>query len=460
MANEQDRQRCLDQLVWATQQLNPDVKLEQLTKTADLIVQTMTGPWRYFHTPDHIFEVGGEDDPIEMLAALFHDLVYVQVDQSLGINLSWYISPFIKETAGQLYIRDTNELPKDEIFDLVTAIFGFSPGQLLSPLAGQNEFLSALVSAKTLDSLLPRRYLAEITACIEATIPFRPKLHSGVTVGEALHDRLEEANSRFQLGMTATEIRDAAQRSIRLANRDVGNFAHPDSAYFLSNTWNLMPETNHNLKNSNSYTVYEYRIALQKMEGFLSFLKPELVFHKFHNEPTEQEYQEMVERTRHNLEVSRLYLGTKLVSIAVLEALSTHLGRDVPISTMMGELPTSGVASMGLEQLLPKVPQPCLPKTDLEAEVLNLLEHGLARSTSYDLKNSPLATFIAKSLGFAEVRRLLVKAREFFQGVITAENFLAECSPALVRVVTEVILKIFENRKAVLNRLMDLQSVA
>ncbi len=34
----------------------------------------MTREWRYFHTPNHIFEVGSSQDAIEVLAALFHDL--------------------------------------------------------------------------------------------------------------------------------------------------------------------------------------------------------------------------------------------------------------------------------------------------------------------------------------------------------------------------------------------------
>ncbi|HZX00624.1 MAG TPA: hypothetical protein VFF45_00105 [Bacilli bacterium] len=55
----------------------------------------MTGPWRYFHTPNHIFEVGGTDDPIEVLAALFHDIVYVQVDRGIQFNVAHFLTPFI-----------------------------------------------------------------------------------------------------------------------------------------------------------------------------------------------------------------------------------------------------------------------------------------------------------------------------------------------------------------------------
>lgn len=94
---EQEYQKCLDKLVWATNHLQVEVSQTKLEQIAELIVQPMTGPWRYFHTPDHIFEVGGSTDPIEVLAALFHDLVYVQVDQSVNFNLAYYISGLIKE---------------------------------------------------------------------------------------------------------------------------------------------------------------------------------------------------------------------------------------------------------------------------------------------------------------------------------------------------------------------------
>ncbi len=55
LEQENDRQQCLDKLVWATNKLNVTIETRDLLKIADLIVQTMTGPWRYFHTPDHIF---------------------------------------------------------------------------------------------------------------------------------------------------------------------------------------------------------------------------------------------------------------------------------------------------------------------------------------------------------------------------------------------------------------------
>ena len=104
--NTDYNQQCLSKLIWAMQKLNIEMDYTEMPKIAELIVQTMTGPWRYFHTPNHIFEVGGEDDPIEVLAALFHDVVYVQVDQSVNFNLTYYIVPFVRQVGEHLVIRE------------------------------------------------------------------------------------------------------------------------------------------------------------------------------------------------------------------------------------------------------------------------------------------------------------------------------------------------------------------
>lgn len=446
----QDQQRCSERLIWAIEQLQGKVNQSQLDKISGLIIQTMTGPWRYFHTPEHIFEVGDSGDAVEVLAALFHDLVYVQVDQGISVNISSYISPFVEEIGGQLFIRKREDLPSDRPFELVMTIFGFAPQQGLAPTAGQNEFLSAVIAGKSLESLLALDLVAQIAACIEATIPFRPRLDSGLTASDRLYQRLIAANQTFGFGWSETKTIEAVERAVRVANRDVENFASPSSAHFLDNTWNLIPETNHDLKNSNSYTVQGYRTSIQKMEGFMNFLKPELVFQRFQNEPAEDTYQALLQRTAKNLEVSRLYLGTKLVSIAIIEALSLRIGRQIPISTMMGELPSLGLTAPQLEHFLPEIPVYCEPETAIEKDVLELLEKGRSLDSFYDVKNSPIATFVVKSIGFAEVRQLLGHARDFFKGTISAEEFLAKCRSNVVWTVTNGILELFESRKIAL----------
>jgi hypothetical protein len=443
----QDQERCLAKLQWAIQQLEGEADPAQLSKTAELVIQTMTGPWRFFHTPEHIFEVGESGDAIEVLAALFHDLVYVQVDQGVSVNISGYISAFVKEITGQLVIRARTELPNDTMFEMVSQLFGFVPEQVLLPAAGQNEFLSAVIAAKFLEHALPAAQIAQVVACIEATIPFRSHSASGLSPSDRLYERLHHVNHVMSFGWSDEQLSSVVQRSVRLANRDVENFAYPSAADFLDNTWNLLPETNHDLKNANSYTVHGYRVSLQKMEGFMYYLKPELVFQIFRSEPSALVYQQLITRTQRNLDVARLYLGSKLLSIAVIEALSQRLGRDIPLATMMGELPSQGRSVAQLENFLPQLSMAVAPATDLEWDVLSLVEKGRGQASSYDIKNSPVATYIIKSIGFAESRRLLAQAKDFFKGTLTAEAFLKACDRTVVETITNGIVQVFENRK-------------
>ncbi|MEG4507699.1 hypothetical protein QUA81_18540 [Microcoleus sp. F6_B4] len=447
-----EQKRCLDCLVSSIEQLGGRVDIPKLEQIAELIIQTMRGPWRYFHTSEHIFEVGGSVDPIEVLAALFHDLVYVQVDQGVSFNISSALCPFVKEVRSQLVIRDETELPDDAMYQLVASVFGFIPGKTLSPFGGQNEFLSAVIAAKSLEPFLLPSTIAEIAACIEATIPFRPVAPSGLSAIELLHQRLVSINRDFNLGWSYAEIVEVVKRAVRLANRDVENFASRNSSNFLDNTWNLMPETNHELTNVNSYTVAGYRRSLQKMEGFLNFLKPELVFQQFMQEPDDETYANLIARTRKNIEVAKLYLGVKLITIAILEALSYRLGRDIPLSTMMGELRAPGFKTSVLEDYLPNRQSAYPLESQLQREVLDLLEIGRNQESRYDIKNSPVSTFIIKSIGFAETENFLKKAQDFFAGHISSEEFLSYCSPDVIETISSGVMKLFDSRKTALGK--------
>ena len=239
MKVEQGYEKCLEKLTWATTALKVEVPPNQLAEIAELIVQPMTGPWRYFHTPNHLFEVGGNSDAIEVLAALFHDQVYVQVDSSINFNLSYYLAFFIQEVQGQLKIRDDRQLPKDVTFEMVMSIFGFIPGQILSPFGGQNEFMSAIIAGKTLDSFLKPQHLFQILACIEATIPFVPPSADGLGASDGLYQRLQETNRKFNLNLTEAELIETINKSVRMANRDISGFA-ASSDVFIENTWNYL----------------------------------------------------------------------------------------------------------------------------------------------------------------------------------------------------------------------------
>ena len=454
-----ENQRCLKALTEAIEQLGGNIDPAQLESTAELIIQAMTGTWRNFHTPEHIFEVGSGGDAIEVLSALFHDMVYVQVDQASSLNISSYLTPFVREVkTGELVIRSAKDIAPDRKFEIVSRIFGMQKGQVLSPFAGQNEFLSGIIAATCLTPFLQENVIAEIIACIEATVPFRSSSETGETCSEGLYKRLEIANAEFELGWAPDEMVNIVRRAVRLSNRDVENFAAPHSADFLDNTWNLLPETNHELSNGSSYSVVGYRRSLQKMEGFMNFLKPEVVFHHFRGEPDAATYEQLVINTRKNLEVSKLYLGSKLFTIALLEALSYRLGKTIPVSTMMGEHPSSGMKVASLADFLPDIPLSKKLETPMEVEVFEILNKGRNKESRYDIKNSPLATLIVKYLGFSGTMESLNQAKDFISVNLTPEEFLQKCDSGVVHIVTDALLQLFESRKTALRGLETVNS--
>jgi hypothetical protein len=414
---------CLRRLQSVSRQLHLNAQETDLARISELVVQPLTGQWRQFHTIEHIFEVGGNDDPLEMVAALFHDVVYVQIDLCINFNLARYITPFVREIkplrAGmteELIVRDPHDIDDDPMFRLVSTIFGIVPGDRLKPQAGQNEFLSALVAAKVLEGVFPATAIAQIVACVEATIPFRVAPTEGPdSCGERLHQRLCAANEALRLGLDAATLDAATRRAVRLANRDVEGFASSNPAEFLDNTWNLLPETNHALLTNTAYTVRDYRLSLQRMRRFLSRLDAVAVFRRFADEPAELVHRERLARAEHNLAIASRYLGAKLVSIAFLEALSMRIGPDMPLTMIMGTLPRPDAPpAPTLEGFLPRAGSPPADLSAVESTVLRLLEFGRLSELSYDLKHSPLAAYFALQLGLGPMLELLGPAEPLF----------------------------------------------
>lgn len=437
--------KCLLQLQQSVAALGGDAHSPILVETAELIIRSMTGPWRSFHTPEHIFDVGRGGAPVEVIAALFHDLVYVQVDQGIHVNLSRYISPCVREV-GQVLVIEPVQEPGDSVLEMLLTVFGFAPGHKLSPFAGQNEFLSALVAVRVLQPLLSFDALMQIAACIEATVPFRGPSAEGRSCSDLLQERLLQVSQRNGLGLDDASSARIVERCVRVANRDIDNFASENPADFLNNTWNLIPETNHELSNVNTYTVHGYRVSLQKMEGFLSQLRPEVVFRRFGDEPALEVHQVRLDHTRRNLEVAVQYLQLKLVSIGMLEALSLRIGPDVALAAMMGNHLDANEQTLLLEQYLPQVTHPYRAQNATEACVMELLETGRSADSVHDTRHSPVANYLVKSHGMAAVMALLPFARAFFKDPQQAETLLQACTPETLSTLQQAAAKVFEQR--------------
>jgi hypothetical protein len=391
-------------------------------KLAQNIQLAMSAHGRNYHNLDHVFSFVDPNDPICTLAAMYHDVVYYQVDQGFTPEILAIIIPYIYELEGEFYISK-NILEKDRLIWMTLDVFNLKAGQKLSSVDALNEFLSALVLVRELGDIVEAKYLLQMIVCIEATIPFRGRDKSGLTPFEVMAKRLRKITKKYcSVPLKSHDIEKTIKTAVVFSNKDIGNFSESDPARFLDNTWKLLPETNAALRDRDAYSIRAYRIALQKMWGFMMFVKPELVFNQYHGIPSDDEFQEMLDRAAVNIFIAREYLRVRLVAIAILEALAQVSGGDTPLSIFMGDLSDQAGNSPRIEDFLPELPTP--PWVDQAPVIRDLLEVGRASESNFDTRNSRLSLFVFKSLTPEAMEKSLEISQDYFKGNIKPEEYL------------------------------------
>lgn len=412
------------------------VELEELAVT---VHKAMTVQSRNYHSIEHVLAFRDPANPIQTLAALYHDIVYYQVDMGYTPEIEQVISPYIFEEGAKIILTDTAPVD-DRMFHMTVAAFGFIPGQVLTPFGGLNEFLSSLFMNEKLGGIVSEIDLLRMTLCIEGTIPFR-----SADQFYRLEDRVHLINDQFGLKLEPAAIEEMVKSSVIFANKDVENFADEDAASFLDGTWKLLSETNAALRYG-IYTVRQYRLALQKTEGFMSTLNPGLVFHKYRGTPAEEEFQNMSYRAQENLKTAVEYLRIKLLTAAVLEALAEISGGDVPLSLFMGDIPRfDGEPVKRIEDFLPE-PE-VIHFIDMHSTLFRLLEEGRTTAPGFDLRNAPLSLFIYKSLDPQRSGEKFEAAQQFFRGELTAADFLNGCHSAAIDTIARAAASMVPTRR-------------
>ena len=411
----------------------------------------MVGVGRYFHNPEHVIHVGSGGDALSVVAAFFHDLVYLQVDQGIGLNVARQIGPFLDEHEGQLSLRADIDLKQAPFCQAVLGVFGFHPGDRLAALGGQNEFLSALTAASLLAPFATLAQIVEVAACIEATIPFRAKSARGESAAQRLHTRLGRLNTEMKLGLSADQLKAAVRRAVRMANQDVSDFGGESAARFLKNTWELVPESNPMLRERGSISVAGYRQALQRMESFFSNLDPATVFQEFDGEPGAAALEKMRANAGARVEEARIYFRMKLTGLALLEALSTTLGDGLALPLLLGELSNLG----SLESHAAVLPGggARLSGGEAETRILQLLESDT--QDEQGLKSSPLTAYLLRSVGFAELGRIWPLTEKFFEQKATAREVLESFPANTVQQVGRAISSLLQEEAERVQRFVD-----
>jgi len=440
--------RSIDILLVALKELNATVPLAEVERLAVMINRAMTVQARSFHTPEHVFDLVDSGNPHLTLAALFHDLVYVQVDRGFDPEIAQAVAASVRADGGEVSIR-SGPSAQDESLVMCMRVFGFEPGQKLSPFGGMNEFLSALVLNKSFQGFIRAEDLLPATACIEATIPFRASDAQGRSPAWTLEGRVGAAGRDVGFALTEERITQIVEWAVDFANRDVANFADQDVARFLDNTWKLLPEMNASLRTQGVYSIRSYRTALQNMEGFLQSLDPRTVFARYGRVPPEDVYEGMTGRATRNVSTAREYLGMKLLTAAILEALAQTSGGDAPMSLFMGDIGGRREGSR-LEDYLPE----SAPVAGLavDSSLHDLLAFGRASASSFDLQNSPLSLWVYLRVGTDGFHALLAEAKRMCTGALAPEDFLRGLPGELVIPIAEGCALMAATRREALER--------
>ena len=410
-------------------ELGVSVSLEKLEDLSVTIHRAMTVQTRHFHTLEHVFTFVDPNNAIRSLAALYHDIVYFQVDMGFSPPIWELISPYIRQENSEFYVV-ANVLPEDRIVLMTLDVFDLRPGQKLSSVTALNEFLSALVMLKQLGGLVPEKDLLGMTVCIEATIPFRGFTADGKSHFEVMEERLSEIIKHYHLDIPDEELIETIKTAVIFANKDIENFAESDPGRFLDNTWKLLPETNAALRLPDVYSIGTYRQALQKMETFFKNLDVNTVFSQYRGVPSDEDFNRMVFLASNNIQVAGEYLGIKILGITIMEALAKATGGDAPLSLFMGDVPREGVSIKRLEYYLPELEDS--PWVDHNSIIYQLLESGRSSDAIFDMKNSPLSLFVYKAIPPEQITHDLLRAQDFYSGVLSPVDFLKEIDPMVV----------------------------
>lgn len=410
-----------------------DRDLEQI---AIVVYDSMSNPGRNFHNVHHIFDVAQGLEGVSVLAAIFHDIIYYQVDNGFRFSVEKFVYELIEIKEEQFFIKAATQ----DIFKKLHIIFGVKQGDTLNIFNGINEFLSAAIAIKMLAPILADDQLLKVIGLIESTIPFRK---DSIT---ALVERFKKIN------FPKDEMEDLTNRSVDFSNRDVFNFAEDNPSSFLNNTWNLISETNYSLRRDvDNYTITEYRVALLKTYTFFKYLDPTVVFTRYKNYPSESNWEKLNAASKRNVEIGRKYLSIQLISSATIEAIAELTGGNAPMSLFMGDVRRRDQKIERMEDHLGEVAN---PKAGLNKYLVALLEDGRAQESSFDMKASPIGAFLYKSLGEEESETLFGLVQSYFDKKISAGVLLDNYPKEVISRIIFSCSKISSTRREELTKLI------
>ncbi len=435
----------MDLLARSLGQLTPSAKASDFERIAILLHDVMSARWRGYHTSNHLFDVCSRlKEPMEILAALGHDLVYLQVDRRIHPQLEPVLKDFkLDDKFRALPVAGT----QDELLPLFFAIFGLEPKAEVDYQKAGNEFLSAVAWARLLKSWLTPAQALELAILIEGTIPFRAVTSQSDTPHLRLLARLEKlAALPSGTHLKTVDLSAAIARSVRLANSDMHGFGFEPLANFLDNTWLLILEGNPIFKNP-VYSARQYREALGRIDAFFRGLKPESLFAHDGNVQRLNIYKKSVKGAQRNLSLGAEYVETKMLALSLFEAMGQATGGEAPLILFFGNPVTK--AKKTYFPLENAIRWKCTRKAKTRDPILNLLTQGRrSEGAGFDISRSPVAAEIRARLSAEELASLGMQRARFEKGELASVEYLALFPKTIIQPVLAAAAAIAQSRTA------------
>jgi hypothetical protein len=377
---------------------------EDRARLARLILSSMQTPGRVYHSMGHVFDISTPmKDPVLLLSALFHDVIYYSIDKSFSpeqaeaLQSTLQRTPINGESGSDQPLALSPNLDDHPLADMVVRLYGFDLGAPL-PKLGLNEFLSAIIAVNVLSPWLDTPELMQIASCIEATIPFRPTV-DGKSPMDRLYDRLRLVCPDQSEEWLVETVRMAAST----ANCDLCSFDSEDRHFFMDSSWKLIPEFRPVVLREDC-SLMEYHDEMLALEGRTKFLRASVpkIFQCFRQVPTDEKMAAKQAKTYENLDMIMEYAQIRMLQLMVLVDLVRAIGED-PASVMLRpllrmEFPELEAGSYDIPS--PQSGGPTSSLTlDQQNEIRNWLVVGRGIDFPWDPSRSPLAAYLYDRLG-------------------------------------------------------------
>mmetsp|Transcript_19415 Transcript_19415/g.29948 ORF Transcript_19415/g.29948 Transcript_19415/m.29948 type:complete len:659 (+) Transcript_19415:530-2506(+) len=403
----------------------------------------LANEYRGFHSTERVFQISELADPTQMIAALFQDIIYYEIDGGLSDEAKDVLQGVIDED-DPYRISNSMKPENDRLISMVMVIFNLKPGQRVFPIS---KFLCSCVAVRMLQNMLPIRQLAKIVACIKATetqrdtaddefynhlvtalpttgyeniVGKKERSHRDdkrslslslaaaamPTKGMELNDLfagMMNANRVFDLDMTEAKVVKAVQRAADMSNRTHGAFCDEDYIASVESVWGLLPEITPALRQKKMATVFDYHQGVVNLLSTLGALDPNTLFVSFRSVPGRAELNAFIRNANKNINFAIRYTRVKIVTMAILSALLKLTGGNIPMGFIADDEPVEINAEKRVGADLPifrpeELAQDCKPR---------LYETFVSRHSAHQ---SPVSAFIYGAMGESVIEVVLAHA--------------------------------------------------